>query len=86
MSLPKKTVSIPVKLVNNRNYYNVKIFPQKVKVTFTTSLSGMPKWMRIFLKPRPILIFGTIMVILLTRKAYPYARILQNSKDRTAEY
>jgi YbbR domain-containing protein len=35
----EKTISIPVKLTNNRNYYNVKVFPQKVKVTFTTSLS-----------------------------------------------
>jgi len=34
----EKTVLIPVKLVNNSNYYNVKVFPQKVKVTFTTSL------------------------------------------------
>jgi YbbR domain-containing protein len=35
----EKTLEIPVKLINNRNYYDVKIFPQKVKVTFTTSLS-----------------------------------------------
>ncbi|MBS1503881.1 MAG: YbbR-like domain-containing protein [Bacteroidetes bacterium] len=35
----EKTVQIPVKLINNRDYYNVKIFPQKVKVTFTTSLN-----------------------------------------------
>jgi len=35
----EKEVSIPVKLVNNRDYYKVKIFPQKVKVTFTTSLN-----------------------------------------------
>jgi YbbR domain-containing protein len=34
----EKTVQVPVKLTNNRNYYNVKVFPQKVKVTFTTSL------------------------------------------------
>ncbi|HEY0246596.1 MAG TPA: YbbR-like domain-containing protein, partial [Mucilaginibacter sp.] len=34
----EKTIEIPVKLVNNSNYYNVKVFPQKVKVTFTTSL------------------------------------------------
>jgi len=36
----EKTVLIPVKLINNFNYYDVKIFPQKVKVTFTTSLSS----------------------------------------------
>lgn len=35
----EKEISIPVKLVNNRDYYKVKVFPQKVKVTFTTSLS-----------------------------------------------
>ena len=34
----EKTVQVPVKLVNNHNFYNVKIFPQKVKITFTTSL------------------------------------------------
>jgi YbbR domain-containing protein len=35
----EKTLDIPVKLINNSSYYNVKIFPQKVRVTFTTSLS-----------------------------------------------
>jgi YbbR domain-containing protein len=35
----EKTISVPVKLINNRDYYKVKIFPQKVKVTFTTSLN-----------------------------------------------
>jgi len=35
----EKTLEIPVKLVNNHNYDNVKVFPQKVKVTFTTSLN-----------------------------------------------
>jgi len=34
----EKTLQIPVKLINNRDYYNVKIFPQKVKVTFITAL------------------------------------------------
>jgi len=34
----EKTLDIPVKLVNNRDYYNVKIFPQKVKVTFIIAL------------------------------------------------
>jgi YbbR domain-containing protein len=34
----EKTILIPVKLINNNNYYDVKIFPLKVKVTFTTSL------------------------------------------------
>ena len=34
----EKTLEIPVKLLNNNDYYNVKVFPQKVKVTFLTSL------------------------------------------------
>ncbi|HJP62968.1 MAG TPA: YbbR-like domain-containing protein [Mucilaginibacter sp.] len=39
----EKTVQIPVKLVNNHNFYHVKVFPQKVKVTFTTSLRRYPE-------------------------------------------
>jgi len=35
----EKTVSVPVKLINNHNYYDVKIFPQKIDITFTTSLT-----------------------------------------------
>jgi YbbR domain-containing protein len=35
----EKMLEIPVKLLNNHDYDDVKIFPQKVKVTFTTSLS-----------------------------------------------
>lgn len=35
----EKTLEIPVRLINNHNYDDVKIFPQKVKVTFTTSLN-----------------------------------------------
>ncbi|ASU33745.1 CdaR family protein [Mucilaginibacter xinganensis] len=35
----EKTLEIPVKMINNYNYDDVKIFPQKVKVTFTTALS-----------------------------------------------
>ncbi|WP_448698453.1 CdaR family protein [Mucilaginibacter sp. AW1-3] len=38
----EKTVQIPVKLINNKNYYNVKLFPQKVKVTFLVSLGKYP--------------------------------------------
>ncbi|OOQ61043.1 CdaR family protein [Mucilaginibacter pedocola] len=34
----EKTLQIPVRLINNRHYYDVKVFPQKVKVTFTTAL------------------------------------------------
>ena len=35
----EKEISIPVKLVNNHDYYKVKIFPLKVTITFTTSLN-----------------------------------------------
>ena len=35
----EKTISIPVKLINNLDYYKVKIFPVKVNVTFITSLN-----------------------------------------------
>jgi YbbR domain-containing protein len=35
----EKTIQIPVKLINNRNYDKVKVFPQKVNITFTTSLN-----------------------------------------------
>jgi YbbR domain-containing protein len=35
----EKVLEIPVKVINNRSYQDVKIFPQKVKVTFTTSLN-----------------------------------------------
>lgn len=38
----EKTLEIPVKLINNHNYDNIKVFPQRVKVTFTTSLSRYP--------------------------------------------
>jgi len=36
----EKTVEVPVKLINNAEYYNVKVFPLKVKVTFTTPLNN----------------------------------------------
>lgn len=35
----EKTLNIPVKLINNPHYYNVKVFPQHIKVTFTVPLS-----------------------------------------------
>ncbi|QHS57729.1 YbbR-like domain-containing protein [Mucilaginibacter sp. 14171R-50] len=38
----EKTIEVPVKLINNHNYYDVKVFPQKVKVTLTTSLGNFP--------------------------------------------
>lgn len=36
----EKTIEVPVKLINNPEYYNVKVFPLKVKVTFTTPLNN----------------------------------------------
>lgn len=39
----EKSIEVPVKLINNRDYGDVKIFPQKVKVTFTTALSKYPE-------------------------------------------
>jgi len=35
----EKTLVLPVKLIGNVDYFDVKLFPQKVKVTFTTALS-----------------------------------------------
>lgn len=35
----EKTIEVPVRLINNKNYYSVKIFPAKVKITFTVALS-----------------------------------------------
>ncbi|WP_158826457.1 YbbR-like domain-containing protein [Mucilaginibacter lacusdianchii] len=35
----EKTLSVPVKLVNNPHYDAIKIFPQRIQVTFTVPLS-----------------------------------------------
>lgn len=35
----EKTLEIPVKLINNRVYNNITLFPKKVKVIFTVSLN-----------------------------------------------
>jgi YbbR domain-containing protein len=35
----EKVLEIPVKVMNNHNFDDVKIFPQKVKITFTCSLN-----------------------------------------------
>lgn len=35
----EKTLELPIKLIGNVDYLDVKLFPQKVKVTFTTSLN-----------------------------------------------
>ncbi|MFP5079614.1 YbbR-like domain-containing protein [Pedobacter sp. JCM 36344] len=35
----EKTMEIPVKIINNKDYYNIKLYPKKVKVTFLIALS-----------------------------------------------
>ena len=39
----EKVLQVPVKVINNSSYEDVKIFPQKVKVTFITALSRYPQ-------------------------------------------
>jgi YbbR domain-containing protein len=39
----EKVLQVPVKVINNSSYENIKIFPQKVKVTFITALSRYPQ-------------------------------------------
>ncbi len=36
----EKTVEVPLNLINNRDFYDVKLYPKKVKVTFMVSLSS----------------------------------------------
>lgn len=36
----EKTVEVPLKILNNKQFYNVKLFPKKVKVTFLVALSS----------------------------------------------
>lgn len=35
----EKVLDIPLKVINNREYYSVKLYPRKVKVTFLVALS-----------------------------------------------
>ncbi|KQS37120.1 YbbR-like domain-containing protein [Pedobacter sp. Leaf194] len=35
----EKTLEIPLKIINNRNYNSIKLYPKKVKVTFLVALS-----------------------------------------------
>lgn len=35
----EKTIEIPVTIINNKEYYDVKLFPKKVKITFLVALS-----------------------------------------------
>ncbi|WEK20580.1 MAG: YbbR-like domain-containing protein [Candidatus Pedobacter colombiensis] len=35
----EKVLEVPLKIINNNEYYNVKLYPKKVKVTFLVALS-----------------------------------------------
>lgn len=36
----EKTLEVPLKILNNGEYYNVKLYPKKVKITFMVALSS----------------------------------------------
>lgn len=36
----EKTIEIPLRVINNIDFYNIKLYPKKVKVTFLVSLSS----------------------------------------------
>lgn len=36
----EKTIEIPLKILNNKNYHNIKLYPKKIKVTFLVALSN----------------------------------------------
>jgi len=36
----EKTVEVPLKIINNRNYNSIKLYPKKVKVTFLVALGS----------------------------------------------
>jgi YbbR domain-containing protein len=36
----EKTVEVPLKIIGNKEYYNVKLYPKKVKITFLVALSS----------------------------------------------
>ncbi|WP_243732580.1 YbbR-like domain-containing protein [Pedobacter metabolipauper] len=35
----EKTIELPLRIVNNKEYYNIKLYPKKVKITFLVALS-----------------------------------------------
>jgi hypothetical protein len=39
----EKVIEVPVKIQNNKEFRNVKLLPEKVKVTFLTALSNYPE-------------------------------------------
>ena len=36
----EKTIEVPLKVLNNSEYYTIKLYPKKVKVTFLVALSS----------------------------------------------
>lgn len=36
----EKTLEVPLKIINNSDYYNIRLYPKKVKVTFMVALSS----------------------------------------------
>jgi len=36
----EKTIEVPIKIINNTEYYNIKLYPRKVKITFLVALSS----------------------------------------------
>jgi YbbR domain-containing protein len=36
----EKTIEVPLRIINNTEYYNVKIYPKKIKITFLVALSS----------------------------------------------
>ncbi|UKT64795.1 YbbR-like domain-containing protein [Pedobacter mucosus] len=36
----EKTLEVPLKIINNRNYHGIRLYPKKVKVTFLIALSN----------------------------------------------
>ncbi|WP_316800641.1 YbbR-like domain-containing protein [Pedobacter frigidisoli] len=36
----EKTLEVPLKIINNRNYNSIKLYPKKVKITFLVALSN----------------------------------------------
>ncbi|MNV84457.1 hypothetical protein D3C71_1783310 [compost metagenome] len=35
----EKTIEVPLKVINNKEYYDVKLYPKKVKITLLVALS-----------------------------------------------
>ena len=36
----EKTVEVPLKIINNKNYNSIKLYPKKIKVTFLVALGN----------------------------------------------